>query len=125
MTGIINSYLGWEYNFYINGAVAVVFAIVCFLVVHDTPEENPRVTNEELKYIFENIIQNEEGSVVQKFPPYWSMIKSVKVWALVRSKLCKLEAIRSFHNNCLFSRLLLSLETSWDTHTSIMDFRCI
>ena len=24
-----------------------------------------------------------------------------------------------------FSRLLLSLETSWDTHTSIMDFQCI
>ena len=93
MTGIINSYLGWEYNFYINGAVAVVFAIVCFLVVHDTPEENPRVSKEELEYIFENIIQNEEGSVVQKFPPYWSMIKSVKVWALVRSELCKAEFI--------------------------------
>lgn len=81
------TYLGWESNFYLNGIVTLSFgAIWCFLVF-DTPEENSQVATEELIYISSNIIQNEDNDAfksVKKFPPYFAILKSIKVWALVR-----------------------------------------
>ena len=87
MTGAINDHLGWEYNFYINGGIAIMMAFVWIVLVHNNPQENSRVSNEELIFISENIIQNEEGCEVRKVPPYWAMVKSIKVWALVRFKI--------------------------------------
>ena len=84
MTGAINDHLGWEYSFYINGCVVILMTIVWSSLVHDTPQENSRISHEELIYISENIIQNEEGCEVSRIPPYSAMVKSIKVWALVR-----------------------------------------
>ena len=84
LTGVINSYLGWQYSFYINGCLAILVAIVWHFVAYNTPEENPKVSQDELEHISANIIQNEDDSKVSKIPPIWAIIKSIKVWALVR-----------------------------------------
>ena len=81
---MINSHLGWKYNFYINGALALLVAFLWCFVAYDCPHDNPRVSQDELIYISNNIIHNESNSVVSKLPPCWAMMKSIKVWALVR-----------------------------------------
>ena len=34
LTGVINSNLGWQYNFYINGSLAILVAIAWHFVIY-------------------------------------------------------------------------------------------
>ena len=97
LTGIINRDLGWEYNFYVNGIFALLVALIWCFVASNTPQENPLVSENELNYISQNIVQNDVGSEPNKIPPFWDMIKSRKVWALVRIKQ-KLSKMTTLHN---------------------------
>lgn len=46
---------GWPSVFYIFGAVGMVWGVPWFLVVRNRPEEHPRISSEELRYITANI----------------------------------------------------------------------
>ena len=60
------------------------FGLLWCLTIHDTPEDNNRVSKGELTYIQLNIIENENiDDVVSKCPPYLAIARSKKVWALV------------------------------------------
>ena len=82
-SGVINVYLGWQANFYINAAIALFFGLMWCFFVSDKPEQNSRVGTEELIFISSNIIQNEDESSVKQIPPFLSIFRSIKVWALV------------------------------------------
>ena len=83
LSGVINVYLGWAYNFYINAAIALTFGVIWCICIFDRPEQNDRVTTEELIYICNNTAKNESKDGVKRFPPYMAIFKSKKVWTLV------------------------------------------
>ena len=82
--GAINTYLGWKWNFYINGCLALTITVFWIVLIFDTPHESTRISAEELEYICSNIIvEKTNDEMVPKIPPYMDMIKSIKVWAVV------------------------------------------
>ena len=87
LAGIISTYLGWQYCFYINGCLTLTVTLFWAILVTDTPEESSRVTADELLYISNNIISTKSDETVAKVPPYLEMAKSIKVWALVKCTL--------------------------------------
>ena len=84
LSGVVNVYLGWQANFYINAAISLSFGLMWCFFVFDKPEQNSRVATDELIFISGNIIQNEDEATVKKIPPYLSIFRSMKVWTLVR-----------------------------------------
>lgn len=86
-------------------------AFVCGFVIYDTPQENPRVSKDELIYISTNIIQDEDGSIVSKFPPFWAMMKSIKVWAMVRLNIDNRSELSNMLKNCRPFNYLLNSGT--------------
>ncbi|XP_065579624.1 putative inorganic phosphate cotransporter [Artemia franciscana] len=51
LTGFIIENIGWEAVFYIEGCFGVVWAVFWLLIVHDNPEEHPRISEKEKTYI--------------------------------------------------------------------------
>lgn len=51
--------VGWHFSFIIFGLVGVLFAVICWFLFRDTPEESPLVSKEECDYIVANR-QNDE-----------------------------------------------------------------
>ncbi|GFY02377.1 hypothetical protein TNCV_3502582 [Trichonephila clavipes] len=60
---------GWPSVFYVGGFGGFSWCLLCYLLIYETPEEHPSITNEELKYISQELgkieqIQNGELSCV-------------------------------------------------------------
>ena len=87
LAGVINTYLGWKWNFYICGCISLVITILWIFLVKDTPQENIWISSDELQFILSNIIIEEPDEAVSKIPPYKRIISSIKVWAMVRTEI--------------------------------------
>ena len=85
LSGLCNSYFGWQSNFYIVSVIALSFGLLWCLTVCDNPQDDRKVTKYELMFITQNIIEYENvgDDVKTKIPPYLDIVKSKKVWALV------------------------------------------
>ena len=85
LSGFCNSYFGWQSNFYIVSVIALSFGLLWCLTVCDNPQDDKKVSKDELMFITQNIIEYENvgDDVMTKFPPYLDIVKSKKVWALV------------------------------------------
>ena len=55
LAGSVADYLGWEAVFYVTGALTLVWVILWFYLVYDTPALHPRIDMEERKYIENSI----------------------------------------------------------------------
>ena len=88
LAGVTITYLGWQSNFYITGCFSLLVALLWIVLVFDTPKECPRISAEELKFIFDNTIQDKDEIEQEKslVPPYFAMLKSIKAWAGVRNQ---------------------------------------
>ena len=84
LAGVVNTHLGWKWNFYINGCLTFAITILWVFLIKDTPQENASISPEELQFILNNIIVEEPNETAPKFPPYQKIVQSIKVWALVR-----------------------------------------
>lgn len=49
--GVLISYFGWESVFYVTGLVGLLWSILWFALVFETPASHPRITPEEREYI--------------------------------------------------------------------------
>jgi ACS family sodium-dependent inorganic phosphate cotransporter len=49
--GFLIASVGWESVFYVTGVVGLVWSIVWFFVVFDSPAQHPRISQEERRYI--------------------------------------------------------------------------
>lgn len=88
LAGVINTYLGWQSNFYITGGFCLLVTLLWIVLVFDTPEDCIRISSKELLYISSNTIQeNIDEEMVPKLPPYLAMAKSTKAWAGVSKML--------------------------------------
>ncbi|KAJ9573906.1 hypothetical protein L9F63_008705 [Diploptera punctata] len=96
MSGLLANYFGWESIFYVFGAVVAIWLVLWLWIVKSRPEDDPKITPEELKYI-----ENALGTVGNKHP--WSKIMtSPAVWAII---------VAHFSENWGFYTLLTQLPT--------------
>ena len=51
IAGYVADYLGWEAVFYVTGASTLVWVVLWFYLVYDTPAEHPRIAKEEREHI--------------------------------------------------------------------------
>ncbi|XP_069699796.1 vesicular glutamate transporter 1-like isoform X2 [Periplaneta americana] len=68
LCGLIMSEWGWQAAFYITAAIMFVIAIIWFFLMHNTPQQHPRITARELKYIEESLGYKISTTKVSKFP---------------------------------------------------------
>ncbi|XP_065339933.1 sialin [Cloeon dipterum] len=82
MCGYLIAHLGWESVFYVTGTISIVWSILWFLLVFDSPAEHPRIADEERRFI-ENAIGT--GTAKGKPPsvPWGKMLTSLPVWAII------------------------------------------
>ncbi|XP_074641335.1 sodium-dependent phosphate transport protein 3-like [Tubulanus polymorphus] len=55
VSGILCAYLGWPSIFYIFGGISCVCCICWFIIAYDSPEEHPRMSAAEKKYIQDSL----------------------------------------------------------------------
>ena len=101
MSGILAENLGWEYPFYVMGISGVVWFAVWTLLIHEGPNANPRISDEEKVYIEMNADFRRDETRAS-FPPMKSIFTSVPVLALYAAKLL---------NNWGFSTLMNGIPT--------------
>merc|ERR1712130_248403 len=58
LAGYISDTLGWDAVFYVTGSLSLLWVIIWFLLVADTPAEHPRISQEERHYIETSIGQS-------------------------------------------------------------------
>ncbi|KAI5748660.1 hypothetical protein M8J76_001052 [Diaphorina citri] len=69
--GVINDILGWEYVYYITGAIVILWFIIWMCIVYDTPAQHPRISPQEKHYIETCLGQS---VTKKKFPVPWRKI---------------------------------------------------
>lgn len=47
----ISERIGWPYTFHVAGILSLVWCLSWWYFVYDTPEQHPRITDKEKKYI--------------------------------------------------------------------------
>jgi MFS family permease len=84
LTPIIVIKLGWEWAFYLFGAVGVLWYVLWHFLAATNPALHPRMTPAELAVIRAD--QTEEST--DSPPPIRQMLKSKAVWAIIVSHFC-------------------------------------
>lgn len=70
------AFVGWHYSFIIFGLIGVLFAVVCWLIFRDSPEESTLVSEQERQYIIENRQQDDSNGAAKRDLSLWKLLKS-------------------------------------------------
>ncbi|CAH1100740.1 unnamed protein product [Psylliodes chrysocephalus] len=82
LCSILASSLGWESIFYFFGSVGLVWCGLWAWVVTDYPEDDPKISKEELQYIINSLeVKSDKKTKI----PWSSFVKSMPVWAITVS----------------------------------------
>ncbi len=81
LSGLLAEYLGWESIFYVFGGLGVAWCVAWWWVVRDSPEEDRKITDEELEYLRTAIGVSTQESLMT--PPWKKMLTSRPVWAII------------------------------------------
>ncbi|XP_069699797.1 putative inorganic phosphate cotransporter [Periplaneta americana] len=68
LCALIMSEWGWRAAFYITAAIMFVIAVIWFFLMHNTPQQHPRITARELIYIEGSLGYKFSTTKVPKFP---------------------------------------------------------
>ncbi|XP_039260371.2 sialin-like [Styela clava] len=79
VAGIIADQLGWEAVFYITGGIALPCSMLWIAVVHDSPSDHPRISEEEKSYIEKTTGISQEKS--DQPTPWKALFTSIPLWA--------------------------------------------
>nr|XP_002124275.3 sialin-like [Ciona intestinalis] len=83
LAGVIAQYWGWEAVFYVTGGVAMIWCIVWLSLIHNTPMQHPRISDEERSFIAASIGADPPGEKKQKTrTPWGSMLTSLPVHSI-------------------------------------------
>jgi ACS family sodium-dependent inorganic phosphate cotransporter len=88
--GYLISVFGWESVFYVTGAVGIVWSILWFVLVFDSPAQHPRITPEE-RFEIETKIAEMEGGTKNVKPdklPLKEILTCTPVWAIIITHGC-------------------------------------
>ncbi len=58
LNGFVLHLLGWRAIFYITGCITLIWCMLWYFVIYDTPQEHPHITNDELSLIQKSIGTN-------------------------------------------------------------------
>ena len=94
LAGVICNSLGWEWVFYIQGGACLIWVVVWWFYVSDTPAEHAYISPEEVAYI------GQVSSKVSPPIPWRSILTSLPFWAIF---------VANFGNNWGFHLLLTEL----------------
>ncbi|XP_074641336.1 sialin-like [Tubulanus polymorphus] len=84
VSGVLCQYLGWPSIFYISGGACLIWCLCWLIYAHDTPEEHPRISAAEKKYIQDSLTGQMAHQKHMKLQVPWCEIaKSPRVWALI------------------------------------------
>jgi len=85
LSGYIAEHLGWAAIFYVTGASSLVWVVLWFFLVADTPSKHPYISNEEKKHIEESLGLGEGGNVSRpkRVIPWTKILLSPQVWGIV------------------------------------------
>ncbi|XP_070554720.1 sialin-like [Ptychodera flava] len=86
LSGIIADTLGWQYVFYITGCFGVAWVICWVLIIHNTPDTHPRITEKEKIYIKSSIGPSSDES--DKRTPWKCIFRSAPLWGLLIGHFC-------------------------------------
>src|SRR6056297_884158 len=76
--------LGWEWAFYLFGAVGGLWWIAWYLQVTSKPADHPRIDPQELAEITDGITPQSEAASV----PWKALFTSMPVWAIIVAHFC-------------------------------------
>ncbi|XP_076244269.1 sialin-like [Calliopsis andreniformis] len=74
----ISSTFGWAVAFHMTSLLGVIWFCFWIYFVHDSPQQHPRISNEEKKYILENIAESVDEEVTEI--PWRHILLSGPVW---------------------------------------------
>ncbi|KAK6627087.1 hypothetical protein RUM44_009564 [Polyplax serrata] len=114
-SGFFADYLGWPSIFYFSGAIAYLWSILWFIYIKDKPQNDPRISEDELCYIRSTLRCQYPYMKVYSPVPWKRIFLSYPIWAIV---------IAHFSENWGFYTLLTELPTfmkdvfGYDLHKS-------
>ncbi|XP_046658356.1 vesicular glutamate transporter 1-like [Homalodisca vitripennis] len=90
LSGIIGSLFGWSPIFYITGVAGLAWSAVWFYVAKNSPEEDPHISAEELKFIKDSLgdSHNNLKETIKIKHPWGKILTCVPLWALILSNFC-------------------------------------
>ncbi|PSN49195.1 hypothetical protein C0J52_10915 [Blattella germanica] len=100
LSGFLAEKFGWESVFYVCGAIVLIWLVFWCWIVKSSPEEDPYITREELKYIQDSL--SSENSQKNVKHPWKKFLTSLPVWAII---------VAHFSENWGFYTLLTQLPT--------------
>ncbi|KAG8180927.1 hypothetical protein JTE90_013933 [Oedothorax gibbosus] len=77
LSGILSATYGWEWVFYLFGFVGVVWCVPWLLLVHESPETHPTISDREKAHIMEG-----RDAGIKPDIPYKAILSSGYVWIL-------------------------------------------
>ncbi|XP_055387267.1 sialin [Condylostylus longicornis] len=80
--GVLISSFGWASVFYATGGVGLLWSILWFIFIFDTPATHPRITPEERNEI-EEAIGSSTSKTRPSYVPWKQMLTSAAVWAII------------------------------------------
>ena len=85
LSGILADAFGWEWVFYFFAIASMIFCILWVFLVFSTPNDHPRISEEEKHYIQVSLGSSKNLGSERKLPqpPFKVIAKSVPFWAQV------------------------------------------
>uniref|UniRef100_A0AAG5DCW8 Sialin n=1 Tax=Anopheles atroparvus TaxID=41427 RepID=A0AAG5DCW8_ANOAO len=102
LSGVLADTLGWEWVFYILGAIGCVWFVAWMLIVKKSPETDPYITTKEKEFILATQKRASSATAQKVHHPWKAIVTSKAVWALI---------VASFAENWGFYTLLTQLPT--------------
>jgi len=87
VTGPIIAVYGWESIFYLFGGFGIIFAVFWVLLIHETPDEHPTITDAE-KSLIQSNREGEHNTDAQSSTPWKEIFSKAPVWALIINHFC-------------------------------------
>ncbi|KAK2713985.1 hypothetical protein QYM36_009765 [Artemia franciscana] len=83
LSGLIVDSLGWEAVFYIEGCVGFVWAALWLMLVYDSPDQHPRISEKERDFINKSIAKEAQISKKSASVPWKSIFTSLPFYAIL------------------------------------------
>lgn len=83
LSGVLAEQFGWPSIFYCFGTCGVLWAVLWFGVVKDSPEDDPKISPEELHYIQTSLAKDASSYKDVSRVPWKAIFTSLPVWAII------------------------------------------
>lgn len=87
--GYLISTVGWASVFYVTGTIGLIWSILWFFLVYDSPAQHPRISDEERIDIETKISDGQGGKTAKpSYVPWKNIFLSAPVWAIIVTHGC-------------------------------------